>query len=971
MLLPGCDCGNCGCACGTLPYTITASFSGFEKTSQTKNCELVITGTFGCNATGVVLEPGGCDTDKGPIGKILLTNGGEGFAKVGHVVPVLTITGSGTGATFTPTLAAIDNSLAEQCRSYKITSIAASGGSGYKSDELLKISPNGAEVTKAVAKLTTSRSEPTVTASVSGGEGAVLGVTLSSSGAPPTWGVSSVSVTKGGGGYTDGASVSFSAGAGDVLITPATATISATPITTSPPTPFLRPMDSGGGAAFDFAWTASGDRWSMTGVTITSGGGGYVVGSYFEWYLSEGAFLASDFDSGFASIRIDAVDGNGSVTEWSWFEYKVDFVGVPGPGGEITGVSVSVPGEYYNPDGAAVSVEVLTAGEYYTEDTNAPACVADVTVVPCADGTNKACVWCGGGTDAVITPTIDVLPLSPTFGEIVDLELVDGGENYLAWRWVCLFHDTLNGQEVVLKAQNPRRLVLLRVESKFGSGACLRVDTDLYDGTPCGIDQIDVLSGGVGYAIAGEDIAPTLSASVGGGSGLSLSVAMTKLSENYGVSGVTVKAGGSGFPFTGKYPYEVALPVTFATSSVVLESATAVALPVIVAPNLSSAVTVTSGQGVGLELIPSLAATTDKGLPCYTVSGVSIANAGTGFTKGDLADIEAPNRGTSQSGVVRWTVTDVGANGEVTELSAPDVAEFFSEATGAVESISVTNQGRYVSAGVEVAAATVVVDQAQGSTGVGFKANAIVQSDPSKANFGQIIGVSITNPGSGYSLLGGPANCRYTTFCAGTKGSILFNVIAQGGLPMTAEVSDSRDPDNIYFAKFRSAGPVLNCNKLPAALSPWYGETAGLITISNGGKYQGDLNACSLLKCPPEGLNLTVTSDIPCADGGTADYDGLWDDFEGTFDCGHKDTPGGEVSYFNEVYLTLTCCEGPCDDPCSFGIEATVSGYCYNPETDTFSVVDGYVECSDLGETINIPIYVAGQLTYTMAVQIT
>jgi len=171
----------------------------------------------------------------------------------------------------------VDAGLDAQCRSYKIASVAVSGGTGYVDGTKLTVASDGQVVTPAVLTLANKRSAPTITATVAGGTGAVLAVSLTSSGSPPVWGVSGVSVTEAGSGYADGAAVTFNVAAGDVVLTAASATIN---VGGEPDACVaISPVSvTGTGAAFSWTWTPVTGGYEIVPV-IDNGGSGHTGGA--------------------------------------------------------------------------------------------------------------------------------------------------------------------------------------------------------------------------------------------------------------------------------------------------------------------------------------------------------------------------------------------------------------------------------------------------------------------------------------------------------------------------------------------------------------------------------------------------------------------------------------------------------------------------------------------------------------------
>jgi hypothetical protein len=438
-------CGQPCSACteGSLPDTVTVTFSGF--TDQTPGPDLItlaFSSCFGGGASARVTAPGGDpDTDKGPIAGVTLTNGGSGYAKLGRVPPTLTVSGgSGTGATFTPTLTSTNDACGVP--TWKLASAAFKGGTGYLDGESLTITvaEGDTEVSAATAVVNTTRTQPTLSASVSGGSGAAFSVTTAANpGSPATWGVASVSVTNGGSGYTDGAAVSFSGGGDLVAEWEAEAYIA-----TGRVAPTLTGAVDGTGSGASIApvlgqytdWNGR-SYWAVSSYTITSAGSGYSQYDAVAVTVTDGQEV--DFSYAYAS----EVDEDGAIVAIE--------VAYGGQYYKSTGVIESVDlywgGSYYNDNGVPTSVTVTSGGQYYREDASEPPYVASVTVSVASQAMPS------DGTGATFTATVEDDPESPDFGRIVGLAVSDGGSGYLAWQWqandCCGWQ--LNGMPIVLK----------------------------------------------------------------------------------------------------------------------------------------------------------------------------------------------------------------------------------------------------------------------------------------------------------------------------------------------------------------------------------------------------------------------------------------------------------------------------------------------------------------------------------------
>jgi len=372
--------------------------------------------------------------------------------------PTLTASVSGgTGATLTPTLASNGGSP----QTWGVASVSVSGStSGYTDGAAVTFS-YGANVTEqaaAVATIKTARATPTITASVSGGSGASLTVTLSQSPTTPSdtalWHVDSVTVADGGTGYTDGDAVTFTVTDGE-QVTAASGTIATDAGRENPNlTPYVWGVNGttgGSGAVLSATMVSNEDdpeTWGVAAINVIDGGSGYEAGEYF-WY--------SEFGTGFASIPpyylvetdgwlITSVDGNGAITGVGLDGYGgigkfykatgngvIQSVTITGGGDyykattSIARVVVTNGGQYYYYTGVPTGVTVTSGGAYYREDASLPPYVADVTVT-----INQ--LMPSEGTGAELSAVIDTDTGSATFGQITGINIDNAGDGYLAQR---------------------------------------------------------------------------------------------------------------------------------------------------------------------------------------------------------------------------------------------------------------------------------------------------------------------------------------------------------------------------------------------------------------------------------------------------------------------------------------------------------------------------------------------------------
>lgn len=417
------------------------------------------------------MAPGGELSDAGPLTSVLLTDGGCGYAALGRIEPTLEITGSGSGAVFTPTLTPITGTCSLSV--WEIDSVAVSGdGSGYSDGEKLKVTMTGGSirVSEAILQLTTTftRGEPEVAAAVlsTTGSGAVLAVTLEKNqGTPDTWGVKSVAVLSPGSGYSSGDTVQFTTT--DFTVASASAGITLEP--SAGPTYLTDQYSPGGGvgASLTVTFADSGNGlWNVATYSVGSGGAGYSVDDMLFLYQL-GDIVDGEQTYLFVVFFVTDVDANGAVTAVS-LSQDDGLVGSTGGVGAVI-VNEYYRGQYYAiaKQGIPVSVTVTDGGMFYKESKDEPAIPADVTVTVAQEQSSTA-------SGAVIEATIDTDPNSDTFGEITGLTIEEGGSGYLAWMNAG-DQSHLNDVPFVLSAVNPKKLVTVDITSCYGSGGCVKI----------------------------------------------------------------------------------------------------------------------------------------------------------------------------------------------------------------------------------------------------------------------------------------------------------------------------------------------------------------------------------------------------------------------------------------------------------------------------------------------------------------
>lgn len=976
--------------CGTLPYTLTVEFSGLVNRTHSTYCPLSITSNFGCGAAAVATSPGGCDdsepdcgeSNRGPLAGVLLLDGGHDYARLGRREPVLSLAGSpGSGATFTVTLEPVDASLAAQCRSYKVADVTVDGGTGYVDGTKLSVTTDGKTVTPAVLTLVNERTAPTITATVAGGTGAVLAVSLTSSGSPPVWGVAAVSVTSGGSGYTDGAEVVFTVADGDQIVSGASATIS---VGGGEPNDCVAvsPISvTGTEAAFSWTWLPVTGGYQIVPV-IDDGGSGYTVGDFFY-------FEDTCHDDG-PAIYVDAVDGGGAITAVSGGDA---YVWPPASGSGISSVTVTAPGEAFHDTGVPESVTVDEPGVYYTEDPTAPVCLAEVTV------SADAC----GGSGAEITATIGDDPEDgETFGRITSLTIDDGGDGYLVWHWMCTRQSEMNDVPIVLTANDPTKLVTLAVESCYGSGACLHVvpigdgttcdppiDV-LYDGGESPIREVEVVDGGSGYATYGREepqwvaaaygwsFTPSWGESFEDDCGRSLWAVESFTIAN--VSGVPALLDGWPLTWIVTHPEHQDAPFS-----------------AVVRTRQSPTVTATAGgTGVGATFAVTLEDV--GGQPReWRVASVAVTSGGSGYSASTPVTFSVPARGGfygHYTGEQASGVAVANDGGEIISVSITSAGRYWRD-EGIPQSVEMLRDGndeiiggRYYRENPAltpyVSTPTVVITQLPPSDGDGAAISVTVGSDPSNAaEFGKILTATVTSQGSGYTLLGGPQSCVYSGFECDSP-AVEYRLRGNGKPPHV--VVNDIVGEYVNTTVLECANVLEDCDDLPASASLLYGAPAGVTaTITRGGIVTTECDQpawCGPCACPLDGVALDettpveVTMDFGCDGGGALSATGTWGDLvvlDGLDDnCGQgNNAPGASID------ISLACCQADCNatGECVYKILVTFFAYVlYQPfdiEGDPNSgaaFVEGSL-CTDaitinqdgtFSGTVNIPCSVTG-----------
>jgi hypothetical protein len=364
-------------------------------------------GQFGATAEATVTG--------GAVASIAVTNGGEGYARevFARTEPTMTVTlsgGSGSGVVLSATLT--QSGAGEEAYWYVSAVAVTNGGTGYSGQESVVFTPEeGATTTyPANAVVNVGRIEPTLTASVSPGSGADLSITLGEGfdwfTGQSNWYVQSVAVNNGGTGYVDGDDVAFTVTDG-VQSWPASATIATG--RTEPDVTADVAYSSGTGAVLTPSLSASGNAWTVSGLTITTAGTGY---SQYDGI----SFATDDLTEAGGYGYVTSVDGNGAITGVA-INYGGSYYRSTGV---IQSVSVSDGGSYYKSTGVIEGITVWDGGSYYKEESTGTSQV----------DTPQVTISSNVGEGATAAAVIDGTLGSPTFGQITSINVTSGGQGY-------------------------------------------------------------------------------------------------------------------------------------------------------------------------------------------------------------------------------------------------------------------------------------------------------------------------------------------------------------------------------------------------------------------------------------------------------------------------------------------------------------------------------------------------------------
>ena len=499
---PCCDtpCGEC--ETGKLPDTVTVTFDGYPDNGPPFNALAVsFDACFGSGATATASAPAAPNA-AGAITGITVTNGGSGYAKLARGEPTVTADGTGgTGANITVTI----TEDTDECGIpyWRVSElVVVDGGQDYtdNGEVVFTVATGDTEQTSAFALVQTSRDEPelTIVPPEDSGTGATFLVTLEDVGdLPDFWGISAITVTNGGTGYTDGQIPTVGLGDGDVEHAAASLTIRTVrdepQLTLSGPADLTVNVVSLGG---------SPETWEIDSITVNDGGSGYSDEQFLTVILG-----GDDVQVQFASLRIKTVRDEPTLFAQAQFSSS-------GTGAVLT-VNLTQSGDVW----VVSSITVVDGGTGYTQGEY-------FSILPSV-----------GQTVMFAEVTANV-----TNGVIDSLNIIDGGQYFL---------DTgvIDEVEVLSPGIFWRDTGVIDViEISYGG---------LYYKNLGDIESISLVNGGVYYREDATgtpyvaDVTLTLNQifpSDGAGATFTVTVADDPDSPTFGeITGVTVDDGGDGY----------------------------------------------------------------------------------------------------------------------------------------------------------------------------------------------------------------------------------------------------------------------------------------------------------------------------------------------------------------------------------------------------------------------------------------
>lgn len=501
---------------------------------------------------------------------------------------------------------------------------------------------------------------------------------------------------------------------------------------------------------------AGKEAWAVQEILVLSGGSGYGGSSAIAVLLSLG--------DGDQKVNFGAAVATGTIQ-----------------GDEI--VSVSVSGTALYAKRVLDSISVSSGGVYYRESRDIPPIVAEVPLENTAHENSLA-------TKPVVKGIVDDDIESDTFGQVIDLEIEDPGDGFLAWtdsegHYCNYLAQEISDTPFVLKAATPMPLVSICVSATFGSNPPVdaspiaavpevTIGNPKWDGQPTGIleewlelkNAAGLYGGGFNLALLGRK-EPTVSIREGDltGSGLAVSFQLEEIQNSQGlpvweIANATVSSGGSGYRYGDDAEVYADLPgstVSGRAGSVIVKTVRA-------EPSLSVLISSLSG-GSGAQFSVNVYQTSNSPAT-WGVESVTVLSGGEGYSPD--SSFAYINYSFPNIPVVFNTLASITAqveDGQIVSISVLNPGQYYRE-TGVVDEIEVVDAGEFYES--DVTLPTIVADvqatvvQREPSQGSGAEISVIIDDDPNSLDFGRATGLTVTSEGSGYRLVmpssGGPGS---------------------------------------------------------------------------------------------------------------------------------------------------------------------------------------------------------------------
>jgi hypothetical protein len=397
-----------------------------------------------------------------------------------------------------------------------------------------------------------------------------------------------------------------------------------------------------------------------------------------------------------------------------------------------------------------------------------------------------------------------------------------------------------------------------------GAGAVLGVTLEeVADPYGCGfsvwrVASVEVINGGSGYVSDPNDgcvaIAftagvsrepPTLAATATGGSGASLTVAITENAgspQTWRVSGITVGSGGSG------YTDGASVTITAASGDTTQAAATATIQTNRVAPTVSVAEYTVAGSGAVVTV--TLTETQNwqgSGRSVWRVTAFTVVDGGSGYVEGDSFEATVTDGVVMPGEDAICLVSSVDESGAVLAVELWDQGVYY-KSTDVIAAVVVGNAGQYYGADPEPNPITLQGAAAQ-----------IAEVDED----GAILSITVTDGGAYYreDATAAPYVATPTITFNGGYGSgavIIPTIDTDTSSPTFGKITslDVTEGGSGYFAQCARARSVSSCADCPPRDSPEYSQCNQVSAEGPCGTWQQvnceDVNPPCCESCLPE-----------------------------------------------------------------------------------------------------------------------